>query len=81
VPHIYLSAVPSLDITSKALSANLTHLPVFTTSDIMQLQGEDPVLQRYITCVAVSADGTRIVSGSQGNTIYVWDTQTSKLAV
>jgi len=87
VPHIYLSALPSLHPTSEVYQAFIpmfSHLPVFQTVGfegrrdlLLHLRGHEG----KVRCVAVSPDGTRIASCSDDETIRVWNTDTGELVL
>ncbi|KAI9438925.1 hypothetical protein H4582DRAFT_1851625 [Lactarius indigo] len=84
VPHIYISSV----IWGEPWSAAIKLLPSglrpirFGTHlvDALNSGREDPLPGQIppITSVTFSPDGRYIISGSFGNTVYVWDSQTGK---
>ncbi|KAF8203531.1 hypothetical protein K438DRAFT_572948 [Mycena galopus ATCC 62051] len=83
VAHIYLSALPCLRPTSKVAETfwpKFDRVPRLHTVGIQRRQ--EPALRatlkRAVYCIAVSADGARIVSGLEDNTIHVWDARTGE---
>ena len=84
VPHIYLSAIPSLDRRSKISEV---FQPKYPSTIKMTVQGiaqeRKPVLELrghedFVCCVRFSQDGTRIVSGSYDKMIRMWDARTGE---
>ncbi|KAF8197182.1 quinon protein alcohol dehydrogenase-like superfamily [Mycena galopus ATCC 62051] len=83
VAHIYLSALPCLRPTSKvaqAFRSKYNCLPLLHLIGIQRRQEATLILksQAAVQCIAVSADGAHIVSGSLDNTICVWDARTGE---
>ena len=84
VPHIYLSAIPSLDRRSKI---SRVFQPKYSSTIKMMVQGiareRKPVLELRghedsVCCIGCSPDGTCIVSGSSDKTIRMWDARTGE---
>ncbi|KAJ7924656.1 peptidase C14 [Mycena leptocephala] len=84
VAHIYLSALPCLRPTSKVAKAfwpKFNRVPLVHLTGIQRRQEAALILQGHdggVNCIAISADGTRLVSGSADNTIRVWDARTGE---
>ncbi|KAJ7939390.1 WD40-repeat-containing domain protein, partial [Mycena leptocephala] len=77
VAHIYLSALPCLWPTSKVAKAfwpkfNSAVQCIAVSGDGARIQGHT----HWVSSVAFSPDGARIVSGSSDKTICVWDART-----
>ncbi|KAJ7879347.1 WD40 repeat-like protein [Mycena leptocephala] len=86
VAHIYLSALPCLRPTSKVAEAfwpKFDHVPRLHLTGIQRRQEAALILKSKapVLCIAVSADGTRIVSGSDDETICLWDARTGEAAM
>ncbi|KAJ7869335.1 hypothetical protein B0H14DRAFT_3440768 [Mycena olivaceomarginata] len=71
VAHIYLFALPCLRQTSKIAEA---FWPKFNRVPPLHLAG----IQRRVCCIASSAHGAHIVSGSEDKTLRVWDARTGE---
>src|SRR3954469_10057260 len=78
VPHIYLTALP-FSPTKSMVTNNYKYLFPRTFSvqlgksadyppELIQLEGHS----KAVTSIAFSPDGRHIVSGSYGNTVWVW---------
>ncbi|KIO01502.1 hypothetical protein M404DRAFT_149928, partial [Pisolithus tinctorius Marx 270] len=78
-PHLYLSALPfapSTSLFSKQLMCKFSHLVKVAQGGLKDWPAVQLVLQghtSYVTSVAFSPDGNRIVSGSDDNTVRIWD--------
>src|ERR1700709_2039630 len=83
-PHIYLSAlsfVPSSSVIKKYYKEYRT---LFINSDISEWPQMMTVLQGHngaVSSVAYSPNGKQIVSGSEDNTIRIWEADTGNLVV
>ena len=83
-PHLYLSALP-FSPKSSGISARFTD-KFFHSAKIISdhnatwsvVQGELRGHSGSVECVAFSADGKRIVSGSFDKTIRLWDAETGE---
>ncbi|KAJ7224877.1 hypothetical protein C8J57DRAFT_1148246, partial [Mycena rebaudengoi] len=84
VAHIYLSALPCLQPTSKVAEAfwpKFNHVPHLDLTGIQRRRQAALILQVHdsgVKCIAISADGARIASGSYDGTICVWDARTGE---
>ncbi|KAJ7824136.1 WD40-repeat-containing domain protein, partial [Mycena leptocephala] len=84
VAHIYLSALPCLRPTSKVAEAfwpKFNRVPQLHLAGIQRRQEATLILQGHdgeVNCIAISADGAHIVSGSRDKTIRVWDARTGE---
>ncbi|KAJ7920234.1 peptidase C14, partial [Mycena leptocephala] len=83
VAHIYLSALPCLQPISKVAKVfwpKFNRVPLLHLIGIQRQQGAALILklQAAVRCIAVSADGARIASGSDNKTICVWDARTGE---
>ncbi|EMD31452.1 hypothetical protein CERSUDRAFT_100308 [Gelatoporia subvermispora B] len=83
VPHIYLSALPSVHPSSRIAEAfwpEFLNVPVIVTigpsKDYNVLEYNDDVPE--LLAVALSPDGTRIASGSEDNTMRIWVASTGQ---
>jgi WD40 repeat protein len=82
-PHLYLSAMPQTPSSSPLRQLWVNHLqnhlsvtlghPLSWPAEVLTLQGHTSV-----TSVAYSPDGSHIVSGSEDNTIRVWNPTTGQ---
>ncbi|KIM60025.1 hypothetical protein SCLCIDRAFT_1185303, partial [Scleroderma citrinum Foug A] len=78
-PHLYISALPFVPqnaIPYRDLMVNLPYIVKIAKGhdkDWPAAQGSFWGHTSYVTSVAFSPDGTRIVSGSDDNTVRVWD--------
>jgi WD40 repeat protein len=84
-PHIYLSALPRSPQVSKVAQHFLPDFPS-TLSVITGLDKHWPaIVNKFlghtdpVTSVDFSSDGKYVVSGSQDNTIYIWDAETGEV--
>ena len=84
-PHIYISTLPFAPEPSKVAQL---YLPLFPqtlhliTGRASHWPAVQSVLEGHtdaVLSVALSPDGTQIVSGSADQTIYVWDTETGDI--
>ncbi|KAJ7619034.1 WD40-repeat-containing domain protein, partial [Mycena rosella] len=84
VAHIYLSALPCLRPTSKVAEAfwpKFDRVPRVHPAGIQRRRDATLILQGHdngVNCIAISADGAHIVSGSEDHTIRVWDARTGE---
>src|SRR6266446_903612 len=82
-PHIYLSALPfapTSSLISSCYSSQISNLPLVKHGQLSHwptLQMMIPA-ENWITSVAFSPNGQHIVSGSENNTVCVWDTTTGE---
>src|SRR5712675_120186 len=82
VPHIYLSAI--VFAPKESITAETFHRKYMNTLSVKSGKTANwPVLQnifhghsRTVNSVAFSPNGSRIVSGSEDNTIRLWDAET-----
>ncbi|KIO01524.1 hypothetical protein M404DRAFT_149834, partial [Pisolithus tinctorius Marx 270] len=78
-PHLYLSALPfapSTTLFSKQLMCKFSHLVQVAQGGLQYWPAVQLALQGhtgFVTSVAFSPDGNRIVTGSEDNTVRVWD--------
>ena len=78
-PHLYLSALPFAPEDSlllKTLRGKFPCIAKVAAGHHKEWPSAQVLLQghtNYVTSVAFSPDGTRIVSGSHDNTVRVWD--------
>jgi WD40 repeat protein len=86
-PHIYVSALPFWSPEDPVWKNYRRR-----TQGLITLEGSAMLRRDLATIavwtapaaihsIAVSSDGTRVVSGSYDNTIHIWDTQSGKLAI
>ncbi|KAJ6562705.1 WD40-repeat-containing domain protein [Mycena vulgaris] len=84
VAHIYLSALPCLRPTSKVAQAfwpKFNCVPRLHLAGIQRRREVTLILQGHddgVNCIAISADGVHIASGSDDKMIRVWDARTGK---
>ena len=82
VPHIYLSALPSVHRTSKIAEVFRPLYPFTVKVTARGFQKQQNILLELrghtgaVRSVGFSPDGTRIVSGSEDKTIRIWDANT-----
>ncbi|KIM19967.1 hypothetical protein M408DRAFT_30770 [Serendipita vermifera MAFF 305830] len=84
VSHIYLSALP---FSPYVMGVSKQYLKAYAQTIRIERGGQDnwPAIQnvmghkKSVGSVAFSPDGTRIVSGSHDNTIWVWDAETAEM--
>ncbi|KIN99085.1 hypothetical protein M404DRAFT_155993, partial [Pisolithus tinctorius Marx 270] len=86
-PHLYLSALPfapSTSLFSKQLMCKFSHLVQVAQRGLQDWPAVQLALQGHtgvVASVAFSPDGSRIVSGSEDNTVRVWDAKTVQLVL
>ncbi|KAJ7185080.1 WD40 repeat-like protein [Mycena pura] len=85
-PHIYLSALPLAPRQSQIAQRFAGSFP--NTVGFESIVGTYwPPIQKIlhgrfsVTCVCFSPDSTRIASGSQENTVCIWDSHTGRLVL
>ncbi|OCH89025.1 WD40 repeat-like protein, partial [Obba rivulosa] len=82
VPHIYISALPSIHMNSKIskeLWCKFMNTPILNVQGIQRRRETILHIQGHtslVSSVAFSPDGSRIVSCSHDETIRVWDANT-----
>ncbi|KAJ7213168.1 WD40 repeat-like protein, partial [Mycena pura] len=77
-PHIYLSALPFAprnSLVRKKHSTKSRHVLVYSSPANSEWPSLQKVLPGGTGCVALSADGRRVVSGALDRTLRVWDTE------
>ncbi|KAL0961506.1 hypothetical protein HGRIS_006447 [Hohenbuehelia grisea] len=90
IPHIYVSALPSLHESSQIAAI---YQPKFARRATLLVEGHDDRCRhgrtlfclvghtKAVTSVAVSPDGSSIASGSRDGTIRVWNAETGWLVI
>ncbi|KAL0958686.1 hypothetical protein HGRIS_014017 [Hohenbuehelia grisea] len=84
VPHIYLSALPShpaLSWIAKTYWPHFRHIPQLSAQGISVHNRTIFVISTPVKCVALSPNGSHIISGSDDKTIRVWDAASGELAM
>ncbi|KAJ6528413.1 WD40-repeat-containing domain protein [Mycena capillaripes] len=84
VAHIYISALPCIQPTSRVAKAfwpKFSHIALLHLTGIQRWQKAAALIlkpQAKVGCIAVSPDGTCIVSGLDNHTIQMWDARTGE---
>ncbi|KAJ6528426.1 hypothetical protein B0H19DRAFT_1083372 [Mycena capillaripes] len=87
VAHIYISALPCIQPTSRVAEAfwpKFGHIALLHLTGIQRLQKAAALIlksQATVRCIAVSPDGTCIVSGMGDCTIQMWDARIAEAVI